>query len=104
MTNTKSKDKKLEASKDGTPTAYAINHMFCKLIENGVKPDVVAIKGTEYQKLLRELDQPEPTIFGMKIIIKSDDFFPDNTNIIVANNMSTYPPIDPIIIKGQSNA
>lgn len=90
----KIEDKKPEVNKVGTPITHNINLMYCKLIENGAKPDVIAIKGTEYQKMLRELEQPEPTIFGMKIIIKPDNFFPDNADIVVANNMSTYPPID----------
>ena len=86
-------------SEDKSPIVGSIKHMKYKLIENGARPDIIAIKGTEYQKLLRELEQPEPTLFGMKIVIKPDDSFPDNTNIIVANNMSTYQPIELITIE-----
>ena len=87
-----------------------VQDMRATIMENGGKPDVVAIKGTTYQELLKELSQPNPTIFGMELIIKPDDYFRDGTVLIVADNMSVYPPIKPIakqreiLRKEQTNA
>ena len=66
------------------------------IMENGGRPDVIAIKGTAYQELLKELDQPIPKLFGMELVIKPDSYFPENVLLTVAENMATYPPIKPI--------